>query len=1448
MKSYLQNSLLLALVPLALSSFNVAATTGSFTKAGALNSARRSHTSTLLPNGRVLAAGGIGGNNATLASSELFDPASGSWTNNSPMMYARSMASATSLSNGRVLVVGGFSFMDEFALASAESFDPVAGAWESTGPMSTPRGRHAATLLPSGKVLVAGGDDFSLSPIAFASAELYDPISGTWAPTGTMNSRRSRFSSILLPNGKVLVAGGVQDAIHAIADVELYDPESEVWTPGSSMSTARASYAATLLANGKVLVTGGFGADFQAMADAELYDPATGIWANTGSMIVRRFDHAAALLPDGRVLVTGGQDETGIPICNSEIYDPVTETWSVTGALNEGRTGFTATVLPDGRVVTVGGEGVGGTLSSTELYDSKARTWTATGSLSDARASATSSLLPDGRVLVTGGEDLGFEVLSTSEVYDPETAAWSLTGPMNDPRRKHTATLLPYGKVIVAGGVSTDQVLAGAELYDPASGQWTRTGSLTNGRFDHRATLLGGGEVLVAGGTMGFDTNGLAVVTASAELFDPDTGIWAPTGMMATNRFRFTMTLLADGKVLAAGGANSNGPLACVEVYDPNTGQWTPANPMRVPRVGHTATLLPNGKVLVAGGLASQAEPATNTLSSAELYDPDTSTWTPTSAMIEPRADHTATLLPSGNVLVAGGGLQTVSTFTTTAELYDPATETWTATTPVIIGQESQTATLLRTGKVLIAGGSNRADADGTIAELYDLSGTTAPETMISNLVSFGSSNGLHPHGGLLLGPDGNFYGTTRDGGDNNAGTIFRFTADGELTSLFSFNFTNGSAPQAGLTLGKDGNFYGTTSLGGPFDFGTIFRFSPNGTLTTLASFDGINGANPQCQLVMDDSGNFYGTAPEQGPNGFGTVFRVSADGVLTTLVSFNETNGASPEDGLTVGSDGSFYGTTANGGSSDMGTVFQVTPDGLLTTLFSFSNTNGTSPLGGVVQGSDGNLYGTTGFGGTNSGFGTIFKLATNGILTTLFDFKLADGEIPSAKLVFGNDGNLYGTTTIGGFTGNNPGAAGYGTVFRITTNGIFTPLILFDGTNGSNPQGPLALGKDGNLYGTTAHGGTSGGGTIFRVLSAVTVTTNLPPVVAITDPTDGTTVIGPITIIIQASASDTDGSVTNVQFFDGASPLGNVTSSPYSLSANLGVGSHILTAIATDNLGASTTSSPVTVTLIANSPPSVTIANPVDGSTLVGPTIVTIQAVASDSDGSVANVQFFDGVSPLGRVTSSPYSLSVNLGVGPHTLTAVASDNLGGATTSSPVSVFVTANVPPTVSITTPTNGASFITPVEITIQAGASDSDGSVTNVQFFDGDTSLGNVSASPYNLSVSLAFGVHSLVAVASDNLGATTSSSVIVTVTTNSPPPVTAIIISSATRLSDGAFQISFTNTPGASFSVLSATNPAVPSSDWVQIGNAVEFAPGQFQFTDLAPNDPQRFYRVRSP
>jgi uncharacterized repeat protein (TIGR03803 family) len=207
--------------------------------------------------------------------------------------------------------------------------------------------------------------------------------------------------------------------------------------------------------------------------------------------------------------------------------------------------------------------------------------------------------------------------------------------------------------------------------------------------------------------------------------------------------------------------------------------------------------------------------------------------------------------------------------------------------------------------------------------------------------------------------------------------------------------------------------------------------------------------------------------------------------------VAFNQNNGASPQcDGLAVGNDGNFYGTTADGGDFGLGTVFRVTPSGDLTLLASFNLANGSQPQGGLVLGADGNFYGGAAFGGPFPGnFGNVYKVTTNGELTPLFNFQFTDGQEPTARLIQANDGTLYGTTVFGGFTNDIPGnpgvaSAGFGTVFRITTNGVFTSLVQFQNTNGSGPLDQLLMGPDGNLYGTTTHGGPGGGGTIFRIV----------------------------------------------------------------------------------------------------------------------------------------------------------------------------------------------------------------------------------------------------------------------------------------------------------------------------------------------------------------------------
>jgi len=313
--------------------------------------------------------------------------------------------------------------------------------------------------------------------------------------------------------------------------------------------------------------------------------------------------------------------------------------------------------------------------------------------------------------------------LSNAELYDPATGTWTATGPLNTGRASFTATLLQNGEVLVAGGYSyaTGHPLSITELYDSSTGSWTTTGALNTPRYYHTAALLPNGKVLVVGGQNPGDI-------ASAELYDPETGGWTLTGALNIARERHTETLLSNGKVLVAGGAGTNVSLSSAELYDPATGIWTMTDPMNTASQFHTATLLPSGKVLISGGYLYP--PAAGMwLSTAELYDPVTGTWTLTSDMHTARCYHSATLLPNGKVLVAGGdtfGDAPVSS----AELFDPATETWTSAGSMNNGRNWLTATLLANGNVLVAGGANGSSILSA-AELF-LNNVDEPKTAAS--------------------------------------------------------------------------------------------------------------------------------------------------------------------------------------------------------------------------------------------------------------------------------------------------------------------------------------------------------------------------------------------------------------------------------------------------------------------------------------------------------------------------------------------------------------------------------------------------------------------------------------------------------------------------------------------------------------------------------------------
>ena len=458
-----------------------------------------------------------------------------------------------------------------------------------------------------------------------------------------------------------------------------------------------------------------------------------GIWKLTGSMATSRRLSQFYTLPNGTFLVVGGTNTTGVDgtastfYATSEIYDPATGIWSATGSLTTGgRVLHTASYLTGGKILIAGGWNGSAALSSAEIYDPATGSFSPTGSMTTARAYHRSWVLFDGRVLITGGFDSSGAPIASAETYNPATGIFSATaGPMAAARSDHRMNIVGDGKILVTGGFGAGGVeLATAELFNPATGTFTAAGSLVHARAHHGATALPSGEILVTGG------HGGGGVLSSTEIYDPDTNAFTAGPTLKQARQSHASQLLPNGKVLIAGGNNNTSGdwdiqtsfLSSAEIYDPATHTFTTTGSKTNATTGGTFVLLWTGKFLLAGGGTNEAE----------LYTPEMpgtlETWVATGNMVTARTGHLWNLLDDGRVFIVGG-LDSSGNPLASAELYDYLTGKFSSTGNMATPRQHHRTVLLYTGKVLVTGGRPSATANVlNSGELYDpVSGIFTP-------------------------------------------------------------------------------------------------------------------------------------------------------------------------------------------------------------------------------------------------------------------------------------------------------------------------------------------------------------------------------------------------------------------------------------------------------------------------------------------------------------------------------------------------------------------------------------------------------------------------------------------------------------------------------------------------------------------------------------------------
>jgi len=866
--------------------------------------------------------------------------AQGIFTATGSMTTTRYYTAATPLQNGEVLVLGGDG-PGNVILQSAEIYNPATGTFSLTGSMTTPRVGPTATLLNNGQVLVTGGSVNNQTNTYLASAELYNPATGTFTATGSMSTMRSAATATLLPDGTVLIAGGNSNPSTVLASAEIYNPATGTFSLVSPMTTARTAFTATLLQNGQVLLAGGSnGSSYQA--SAELYNPTTSAFSPTGSMNIQLSGPTATLLNDGQVLIAGGGPGQ---TASAELYNPTTGTFTLTGSMMTARSSFTATLLEGGSVLMAGGDVPA--IASAELYNPATGTFSATASLITASRAQTATLLPSGLVLVAGGYNDSFGGLASAELYQNQSAPIVVTIVGNGSVQDNQGPIINCTRTNAGNPSGTCST-----TYSANAGTVTMLATPGPGFTFFGWTTLGSPTCVASGNTCSFTTSGAAdqsIITAT--FFGPAAmlGFSVPPSNGSQGIALNPVTVQVEDAFgnVALGGPASTAPISIAIGTNPAGGSLFGVTTVNA--VNGVATFnglvidkSGNGYTLTASsaGLSSATSPgfSISSIGGGRVNEVDLDG--PSGALESGVAGNVTYLVDVTYTIPYHGGGKGTATLSITNSLPAGVTASFDPPSLYFCCEEGVTTDLQSTLTITSSAGTPAGTTKFIVAATSDYGGGAITEgTLVvgagGTSAGSGSSANVCPTGQTTPAPcsvpmtaqfsvppgttfGANSVNVVTQGTPNLDFTLASTTCTGTQSSCtVNVNFAPlapGSRLGAVTLTDSSGNPLASIPISG-IGNGPAIAFGP-GVQSTLAT----NGLNSPDGIAVDSAGDVF--ISDYGNN---QVVEVTPGGVQTTVPA----NGLGGPFGIAVDGAGDVFIADANNSQ-----VVEVTPGGVQTTV----------------------------------------------------------------------------------------------------------------------------------------------------------------------------------------------------------------------------------------------------------------------------------------------------------------------------------------------------------------------------------------------------------------------------------------------------------------------------------------------------------------------------------